>query len=90
MLTGAGVSSIRSDGSTAEVTWHDDTRHHTVTADHVLANVAPWVLRILLGEEPEPDTKPEAPSSRSTSCSIDCPSSGPAPTPRSPSPAPCT
>ncbi|WP_067428610.1 phytoene desaturase family protein [Nocardioides jensenii] len=59
VLTGAGVSSIRSDGSTAEVTWHDDTRHHTVTADHVLANVAPWVLRILLGEEPEPDTKPE-------------------------------
>ncbi|KQZ67480.1 phytoene desaturase family protein [Nocardioides sp. Root151] len=58
VLTGAGVSSIRSDGTTGEVTWHDGKAHHTVTAGHVLANVAPWVLRILLGEEPEPETKP--------------------------------
>jgi phytoene dehydrogenase-like protein len=62
IVTGAGVSAIRageakSDG--AEVTWHDGTGSHTVTARHVLANVAPWVLRILMGEPEDPATKPE-------------------------------
>lgn len=58
VLTGAGVSNIAADGVGGEVTWHDGSTHHSVTARHVLANVAPWVLRILLGESPEPDTKP--------------------------------
>jgi phytoene dehydrogenase-like protein len=58
VLTSAGVSSIAADDQGAEITWHDGERHHTVRAGVVLANVAPWVLRILLGEEPEPDTKP--------------------------------
>ncbi|MDP3969272.1 MAG: NAD(P)/FAD-dependent oxidoreductase [Nocardioides sp.] len=55
--TGAGVSAIRSDTDGAEVTWHDGERHHSVTCGHVLANVAPSVLDILLGS-PEAE-KPE-------------------------------
>ncbi|HET6154195.1 MAG TPA: NAD(P)/FAD-dependent oxidoreductase [Marmoricola sp.] len=58
ILTGAGVSAIRADGEGAEVTWHDGQREHSVRAGTVLSNVAPWVLRILLGEEPEPASKP--------------------------------
>jgi len=58
LVTSAGVSSIRADSDGAEVTWHDGERDHAVRTDVVLANVAPWVLRILMGEEPEPDTKP--------------------------------
>lgn len=63
ILTGAGVSAIRpgADG-TAEVVWHDGEREHAVTAGRVLANVAPWVLRILLGEEGSAADKPSAPS----------------------------
>lgn len=58
LLAEAGVSSIRPGGDGAEVTWHDGMRHHSVTAKHVLSNVAPWVLRILLGED-QADPKPE-------------------------------
>lgn len=56
--TGAGVSSIRTDSDGAEVTWHDGQRHHSVRARRVLSGVAPWVLRILLGEGEDPATKP--------------------------------
>ncbi|NYD42667.1 FAD-dependent oxidoreductase [Nocardioides panaciterrulae] len=59
VITSAGVSGIRETGDGAEVTWHDGGRSHTVTARQVLANVAPWVLRILLGDAEEPETKPE-------------------------------
>jgi phytoene dehydrogenase-like protein len=59
VLTGAGVSSISASDDGAEVSWHDGTRSHTVQARRVLANVAPWVLRILLGGDPDPETKPE-------------------------------
>ena len=62
IVTGAGVSAIRPgpDGSEgAEVRWHDGTTEHAVEAGHVLANVAPWVLRILLGESEDAATKPE-------------------------------
>jgi len=58
VVTGAGVSGISADGSTAEVRWHDGTRDRSVTCRTVLSGVAPWVLRILLGEEPEEETKP--------------------------------
>lgn len=58
ILTGAGVSAIRADDDGAEVTWHDDEGEHTVKAQQVLSNVAPWVLRILLGEEQDAETKP--------------------------------
>ena len=53
------MSAIRDTGDGAEVTWHDGGRSHTVTGRHVLANVAPWVLRILLGDGEDPDGKPE-------------------------------
>lgn len=63
ILTGAGVSAIRADdgsgpNSGAEVHWHDGEREHSVRAGTVLANVAPWVLQILLGGDPGPATKP--------------------------------
>lgn len=58
VLTGAGVSAIRASSDAAEVTWHDGDGIHTVTGRHVLSNVAPWVLKILLGEVAERDTKP--------------------------------
>jgi phytoene dehydrogenase-like protein len=63
IVTGAGVSAIRAGGDDggggAEVTWDDTTGSHTVTAGFVLANVAPWVLRILMGEPEDPASKPE-------------------------------
>ncbi|MGZ4493875.1 MAG: phytoene desaturase family protein [Nocardioides sp.] len=52
VVTGAGVSSIESDGTSATVTWHDGEGWRSVECDFVLANVAPWVLQVLLGEEP--------------------------------------
>ena len=52
IVTGAGVSRIESDGTTADVMWHDGRLTHNVEARWVLSNVAPWVLQILLGEEP--------------------------------------
>ena len=58
ILTSAGVSRIDADGDGAEVTWHDGARHHSVRTRFVLANVAPWVLQILLGADPDPVTKP--------------------------------
>ena len=59
IVTSAGVSGIRDTGDGAEVTWHDGGRSHTVTGRHVLANVAPWVLGILLGEGDDPAGKPQ-------------------------------
>jgi phytoene dehydrogenase-like protein len=63
IVTGAGVSAIRPQGDAAgdpvEVRWHDGAREHTVEATSVLANVAPWVLRILLGEGEDPASKPQ-------------------------------
>ena len=56
--TGAGVSAIRPGPDGAEVVWHDGSRDHSVTARRVLSGVAPWVLRILLGEGEDPATKP--------------------------------
>ncbi|WP_310964270.1 phytoene desaturase family protein [Nocardioides terrisoli] len=58
LMTGAGVSSITAGTDGAEVRWHDGVRNHGVRARFVLANVAPWVLRILMGESPESGTKP--------------------------------
>ncbi|MDN5894079.1 MAG: NAD(P)/FAD-dependent oxidoreductase [Nocardioides sp.] len=56
--TGAGVSGIAMARDGGEVTWHDGSTTHSAVGQHVLANVAPWVLRILLGEEPDTETKP--------------------------------
>ncbi|HET7328385.1 MAG TPA: NAD(P)/FAD-dependent oxidoreductase, partial [Nocardioidaceae bacterium] len=52
IVTGAGVSGIETDGTTATVTWHDGDTWHSADCDWVLSNVAPWVLQVLLGEEP--------------------------------------
>jgi phytoene dehydrogenase-like protein len=58
ILTGAGVSGIAAGDDGAEVTWHDGSGSHTVAAGRVLSNVAPWVLRILLGDPESPEDKP--------------------------------
>jgi phytoene dehydrogenase-like protein len=58
ILTGAGVSHIHASDDSAEVVWDDGSGTHRVSTRHVLANVAPWVLRILLGGPEDPDTKP--------------------------------
>ncbi len=58
ILTGAGVSAIAPGTDGAEVSWHDSTGEHSVTAKRVLAGVAPWVLRILLGEGEDTEHKP--------------------------------
>lgn len=58
ILTSAGVSAIRPGADGAEVTWHDGTRHHSVTARRVLSGVAPWVLEILLGHDEDAAAKP--------------------------------
>ena len=58
VVLGAGVSAIRADDDGAEVVWHDGHGERSVRARHVLSNVAPWVLQILLGQGQEPDLKP--------------------------------
>jgi len=40
------------------VVWDDVDGRQTVTCRHVLSGVAPWVLRILMGQSEEPETKP--------------------------------
>ena len=59
VITSAGVSNIDAGDDGAEVTWHDGTSTNTVSARFVLANVAPWVLRILMGEPEDAATKPQ-------------------------------
>lgn len=54
VLTEAGVSAVRSDADGAEVEWHGPDGTRSVRAGHVLANVAPWVLRILTGHGEDP------------------------------------
>ena len=61
--TSRGVSAVRGDDDGAEVafhdgTSHDGTAHHTVSARFVLANVAPWIVDILVGNEQEDSARP--------------------------------
>ncbi|GAA5154884.1 NAD(P)/FAD-dependent oxidoreductase [Nocardioides marinquilinus] len=62
IVTGAGVGAVRAGddvGDGAEVEWTDaDGVVHVSTARFVLANVAPWVLRILRGQGEDAATKP--------------------------------
>jgi phytoene dehydrogenase-like protein len=58
IVTGAGVSAIRPDDDGAEVRWHDGHTDQSLRAGVVLANVAPWVLGLLLGEHHDESTKP--------------------------------
>jgi phytoene dehydrogenase-like protein len=52
VLTGATVTSVRADADGAEVIWDDADGTQVAQAWHVLANVAPWTLQGLLGQEP--------------------------------------
>jgi phytoene dehydrogenase-like protein len=61
IVTGAGVRTIEPGGDGADgadVRWHDGHVEHSLHADVVLANVAPWVLGLLLGEPHDETTKP--------------------------------
>ena len=50
LITGAGVSRIEPGSDSAAVVWHDGSREQSLTCRRVLSGVAPWVLRILLGD----------------------------------------
>jgi phytoene dehydrogenase-like protein len=58
LVTGAEVTAIRGGRGDAEADVVAGGRTTTVRARLVLANVAPWVLRGLLGEERDPAAKP--------------------------------
>ncbi|WP_297740943.1 NAD(P)/FAD-dependent oxidoreductase [Nocardioides sp.] len=58
LITGAGVSRIEPGSDAATVVWHDGSREQSLTCRRVLSGVAPWVLRILLGDEADQATKP--------------------------------
>jgi len=58
IITGAGVSAITPGPDGAEVVWHDGVREHSAIGWRVLSGVAPWVLRILLGEGEDVEAKP--------------------------------
>lgn len=58
IVTSAGVHAIRAGDDEAEVVWDSPAGRQTTTARFVLANVAPWVLRILMGEAEDPTSKP--------------------------------
>jgi phytoene dehydrogenase-like protein len=58
LVVNAEATAIRSRQSGAEVDLVDGAGTRTLRAQFVLANVAPWVLAGLLGEEPDPATKP--------------------------------
>jgi phytoene dehydrogenase-like protein len=58
LVTGAEVTAIRGGLGSAEVDAVRDGQTRTVRARIVLANVAPWVLSGLLGEERDPAAKP--------------------------------
>jgi phytoene dehydrogenase-like protein len=58
IVTGAGVGAITPGPDGAEVRFHDGAQERTVTGRRVLSGVAPWVLRILLGEGEDVETKP--------------------------------
>ena len=57
--TNAGVSAIRAGEDSAEVRWVDARGAHRVEARFVLADVAPWVLHILMGEPDDLEMKPQ-------------------------------
>jgi phytoene dehydrogenase-like protein len=57
--TNAGVSSIRAGDDSAEVQWDEGGTTYAAQTRFVLANVAPWVLHILMGEPDDIEMKPE-------------------------------
>lgn len=59
IVTSAEVRSIRAELDAAEVVWHDGHFEYGLRAGVVLANVAPWILRGLLGEPLDDWAKPQ-------------------------------
>ncbi|WP_205474355.1 NAD(P)/FAD-dependent oxidoreductase [Nocardioides sp. SYSU D00038] len=59
LLTSARVARIHPGDDVSVVELDAASGGASVEARHVLSNVAPWVLRGLLGEEADPATKPE-------------------------------
>lgn len=57
--THAGVRAIQAGADSAEVSWDDPSGSHTVEARFVLADVAPWVLHILMGDADDLEMKPQ-------------------------------
>jgi phytoene dehydrogenase-like protein len=55
----AGVRSIRVEDDLAEVIWDEAGASYSIKTRFVLANVAPWVLHILMGEPDDVEMKPE-------------------------------
>jgi phytoene dehydrogenase-like protein len=58
LVVNAEVTSVRGGQGDAEVDVHGSTGPRTLRARFVLANVAPWVLQGLRGEERDPAAKP--------------------------------
>jgi phytoene dehydrogenase-like protein len=58
LVVNAEVTAVRGGHGDAEVDVASDTGTHTLRARFVLANVAPWVLAGLLGEQRDPADKP--------------------------------
>ena len=54
LLTGSFVHRIESDGRSAQVSYRTGEGDHVVETSWVLGNVAPWVVRVLLGGDPGP------------------------------------
>jgi phytoene dehydrogenase-like protein len=54
ILTGAFVTRVETDGRAARVSYRCDDVNLTVDCAWVLGNVAPWVIKLLLGENPGP------------------------------------
>ena len=54
VLTQAFVTRVETDGRSAQVAYRSNDVDVTVDCSWVLGNVAPWVLRLLLGENPGP------------------------------------
>ena len=54
VLTGAFVNRIGTDGSTAQVSYRTGDANHEVECTWVLGNVAPWVVKALLSQNPGP------------------------------------
>jgi phytoene dehydrogenase-like protein len=56
--TSCGVSAIRADDDGAEVDYHNGASQHTVSCRYVLADVAPWIVDILVGNPQEDSARP--------------------------------
>jgi phytoene dehydrogenase-like protein len=54
IVTRAFVTGVRTDGTEAQVQFRHGGAEHHVDCSFVLGNVAPWVVNLLLGENPGP------------------------------------